>query len=238
MLASPPAALPLADTVQEAIGRRLERLSPVGRQVLEAAAVLSPNLEFKLLQETAGRSGLELADGLDELLNQQLLTNGKGHQFQHDLIQQVAYLGLSPWRRQLLHQRAAEALGDFHRGGTDQVAALIARHYEMAGDSQAALGYYHKAAIAALGLYAHDEANEAKSFLQTRETLEVARNPSLVLLLELDPILSVDGMLFRLDGRIVAADAAGDHQRFLVATQEGPDSEPLHVVLNWTAELE
>jgi predicted ATPase len=62
LLVSPPADLPLPDTVQ----RRLDRLSPVARQVLEAAAVLSPDLRFELLQETAGRSAHELADGFDE----------------------------------------------------------------------------------------------------------------------------------------------------------------------------
>ncbi|HET6277870.1 MAG TPA: DPP IV N-terminal domain-containing protein, partial [Candidatus Polarisedimenticolia bacterium] len=50
--------------------------------------------------------------------------------------------------------------------------------------------------------------------------------------------LGTPRVLFRIDGRIVSFDAAGDHQRFLVATQDGPDSEPLHVVLNWTADLE
>ncbi len=39
LLASPPGALPLAETVQEAILGRLELLSPVARQVIEATAV-------------------------------------------------------------------------------------------------------------------------------------------------------------------------------------------------------
>jgi hypothetical protein len=50
--------------------------------------------------------------------------------------------------------------------------------------------------------------------------------------------LGAPRVLYRIDVRIVSFDAAGDHQRFLVATQEGPDSEPLHVVLNWTADLQ
>jgi DNA-binding SARP family transcriptional activator len=158
LLSSPPTELPLADTVQEVVGRRLDRLSSVARQVLEAAAVLSPDLHFELLQETAGRSALELADGLDELFSHQLLTNGDQHSFKHDLIRQVAYLGLSPWRRQLLHQRAAEALEQVYRGREDEVAAQIAQHYDAAGEAEAALGYFQLAAIVAQGRYAHDEA--------------------------------------------------------------------------------
>jgi len=42
--------------------------------------------------------------------------------------------------------------------------------------------------------------------------------------------------LFTLDGSIVAWDAAGDHERFLVAKRDAMSSEPLHVVLDWSAE--
>jgi len=44
--------------------------------------------------------------------------------------------------------------------------------------------------------------------------------------------------LFRVEGLIVSFDAAADHQRFLVATRAGIGSEPLRVVLNWTADLD
>jgi hypothetical protein len=35
----------------------------------------------------------------------------------------------------------------------------------------------------------------------------------------------------------VTADVTGDHERFLVATQDETVFEPLRVVLNWTAVL-
>jgi tetratricopeptide (TPR) repeat protein len=92
------------------------------------------------------------------MLTHQLLVNGEQHRFRHDLIHQVAYLGLSPWRRQLLHKRAAKALEQVHRGGEDEAAAQIAQHYDAAGEVRAALGYFHQAAIVAQGRYAHDEA--------------------------------------------------------------------------------
>ena len=107
-LASPPLELPLADTVQEAIQRRLNRLSQVGRQILEAAAVLSPDLQYQLLQDTAGRSEIEVADGLDELIERQLLIDSEPQRIRHDLITQITYQSLSPWRKRLLHRRAAE----------------------------------------------------------------------------------------------------------------------------------
>ena len=75
-LADPPDHLPLPATVQAAIERRLERLSPPARQAFEAAAVLAPDLAIDLLAQTAGRSELETAQGLDELERRQLLVGG------------------------------------------------------------------------------------------------------------------------------------------------------------------
>jgi serine/threonine protein kinase len=43
--------------------------------------------------------------------------------------------------------------------------------------------------------------------------------------------------LFTLGPKVVAIDAAGDHQRFLGATVDRVDSEPLHVILGWHAGL-
>jgi tetratricopeptide (TPR) repeat protein len=159
-LTTPPAELPLAETVQDTIRRRLGRLNPVARQLLEAAAVISPDLGFKQLQETAGRSDLETADGLDELVNHQLLIYEDQYLFNHDLINQVAYLGLSPWRRRLLHRRAADVLLDIylHKQKDDEFAAQIARHYDAAGEVEMAVQYYYQAGIHAWHLYAYDEA--------------------------------------------------------------------------------
>jgi len=157
ILAAPPSELPLPNTVQSAIKRRFERLSPISRQILEAAAVLYPDLNFKPLQETAGRSDLETADGLDELVKHQLLVEGDPYRFNHDLTQQVAYLRLSPWRRQLLHHRAAQALSESYPYKQDQLAPQIARHYDKAGEVDKAVQYYYQAALASRCVYAHEK---------------------------------------------------------------------------------
>jgi serine/threonine protein kinase/Tol biopolymer transport system component len=43
--------------------------------------------------------------------------------------------------------------------------------------------------------------------------------------------------LFTIDGEIVSVEATGDHRRLLVAAQESAESKPLHVVLDWPAEI-
>ncbi len=156
-LADPPEQLPLAPTVQAAIQRRLDRLSPLGRQALEAAAVLAPDMAFDLVQAAAGRSDLETAQGLDELAGRQLLVDGGALRFNHDLVRQVVYGAISPWRRRILHRRAAEAY-DARPAQGEPAWAVVAGHYEQAGDDDDAIRCLEQAALVARRLHAHQEA--------------------------------------------------------------------------------
>ena len=157
-LADPPERLPLAGTVQAAIQRRLERLSPLGRQVLETAAVLAPDVTLDLLAQTAGRSGLETAQGLDELARRQLLEGGEAQRFSHDLVRQAVYDQISPWRRRILHRRAAEALDGARPPRGDPAWAAVAGHYDRAAEAAEAIRCLVQAALAAQRLHAHQEA--------------------------------------------------------------------------------
>ena len=122
-------AIPIPDTVKQAVESHLEHLSPVAHQVLEAASVLLPTITFNLLTLTPGRSELETAEALDELVARQLLVeeNG-GYRFLHRIIRSVVYQGISSWRCRLLHQRAAQAL---RTTLPNELAALV-WHYQRA----------------------------------------------------------------------------------------------------------
>jgi predicted ATPase len=104
-------ALPLPDTVRAAVRARLEHLSPVARQVLEAGSALGPRFDFNVVRVTAGRREMETMDGLDELVARQLLLeHPDGYQFRHVIVREAVNRGLSLGRRRLLHRRAADAL--------------------------------------------------------------------------------------------------------------------------------
>ena len=157
-LNTPPEQLPLPETVQETIQTRLARLDPLARQILDAAAVLSPNLEPVMLSATAGRTELEVADGLDELVRCQLLIEEEEElAFRHDLLRTTVYEVLTPWRRRLLHKRAAETLAVSYRLEQGKVALQIAQHYDAAGEVEKASQYYYQAALASRSIYAHEE---------------------------------------------------------------------------------
>ncbi len=145
-IADPPADLPLPTTVREAILARASHLTAAARQVLEAAAVLDPLLDDALLQATSARSPAETVDALEELLAQQFLQIGPAAPavlaFPHRLMPQAVSEALTPWRRKLLHSRAAEALAR----AQPRNAAALARHYTEAGAWEMAVRSFEQAA--------------------------------------------------------------------------------------------
>lgn len=159
-----PDPLPVPQTIHNVIERRLSDLNAKARQVLEAAAVLNPELDFEVLRATTGRDDQEVSDGVDQLAEHQLLLlNEKGASFHHSIVQATVYAGLNPWRRRLLHKRAAEALVRLGRQRGRYLHAAVAAHFAAAGNEQIALYYYCKAAQAALS---HASARMAVEYAQ------------------------------------------------------------------------
>jgi DNA-binding SARP family transcriptional activator/predicted ATPase len=159
LLEDPPQSLPMPVSVLETVQRRVGRLNPLARQLLDAAAVLVTNLTFEVIQATTGRSDLEIADGLDELAHHQLLlVEGDGFGFQHELVKTTVYQNLTPWRRRLLNRRAGDALAVVFGRDLEPVSAQIASHYDEAGYFKSAIRYYQRAANYALRVYANHEA--------------------------------------------------------------------------------
>jgi predicted ATPase len=149
-----PADLPLPDTVRAAVTMRLERLTPMARQVLQAGAVIGRTFGHTLVYHTSGRGEVETMDGLDELVARHLLVEEAGaYHFCHEITQAVVYQELGDWRRRMLHRRAAEALELLQ---PDNVVAL-ARHFERAGESARAARYALAAGRAARSVFAHVE---------------------------------------------------------------------------------
>ncbi|MDQ2807897.1 MAG: AAA family ATPase, partial [Chloroflexota bacterium] len=138
---------------------RLDRLPDTARQVLQAAAVLEPDLEFALLRQTAGRSEEETLDALDALLAAGILLERSGrYTFSHPFVAGVVQAGLSGARRAYLHRRAAEAREAAYAGRLAPVAGRLADDYAEAGNPSRAAHYADLAAEHALRLIAPTEA--------------------------------------------------------------------------------
>lgn len=120
--------------------------------------------EFPLWMLTAVcATGEPLGPALDELRAKDFLHEVAGraepvYRFRHALIQEATYNGLLRAERRLLHGRAAWALEAAAEGRTDEVAAVLGRHFAAAGEPERALRYYEMAGDHATASFANDEA--------------------------------------------------------------------------------
>jgi tetratricopeptide (TPR) repeat protein len=139
-------------TVRDAVLARTARLSPGGRNVLDAAAVLLPPVELAILNAVAP----DADGGLEECLTARMLvaTTG-GVAFRHEL-SRLAEGSLSPDAKVALHSQALAALAA--RPDSHAETALMAHHAEGAGDAGAVLRFAPAAARAAAAAGAHREA--------------------------------------------------------------------------------
>src|SRR5882724_5167831 len=149
----------IPQSVKEAIGHRLDRVSPECNDVLRASAVLGKVFTFEELVAALQQNEDALLDALDEAVGAQLIASGSGDSFTftHDKIREVLYEELNPIRRRRLHRHAAEGLEQNQHKFACAVEKL-AHHYIQAGDHERGLEYAKQAAVQAELVFAFDEA--------------------------------------------------------------------------------
>lgn len=187
--------LAIPQSVKEAIGRRLDRLSEPAADALRTAAVLGKLFSFRELAAVVASSEDTLLDALDEAEAAQLIrtdagaplaeSHGDGFAFTHDKIREVLYEEINPIRRRRLHQRIGEALERLHATGDAASSAHaqdLAYHFMQAGDLTRSLTHLRHAAAAAERVFAHDE---ALAFLrQARDAAETLQRADDIAMLD------------------------------------------------------
>jgi hypothetical protein len=118
-------------TLQQSLMARLDRLGPA-REVAQIGSVIGRDFSYSLLRAVAALEDAQLHAALDRLAEADiLLVQGvppeSDYRFKHALIQDAAYENLLKSRRQLLHQRAAEALRDFSAASEPELLRWVAR---------------------------------------------------------------------------------------------------------------
>ena len=149
----------IPQSVKEAIGNRLDRVSQNCNEVLRVSAILGKVFTFAELAAAAEQNEDVLLDALDEAVNAQLIAaeSGESFSFTHDKIREVLYDELNPIRRRRLHRHVAEAL----KGNSQKFCCPVeklAHHYIQAGDHEQGLHYAKQAAAEAVRVFAFDEA--------------------------------------------------------------------------------
>ncbi|MGQ0465963.1 MAG: ATP-binding protein [Sporichthyaceae bacterium] len=129
----PPADVP--EGIRALLERRLDRLAPATRTVLDAAAVAGPTFPFRLVRRLVDLSEDAVLDALDEARRAALIVDGGDEfLFAHDLIRQALLAGLSSARRRRAHHRTAEAMAEVFADEFDEHAAEMVHQLDAADD--------------------------------------------------------------------------------------------------------
>jgi class 3 adenylate cyclase len=132
-------------TLQATIAARIDRLGPNAKRTLSAAAVIGSRFGLDLLTLL----GVEpaVADLVAaQLIDQVRFTGQPEYVFHHPLIRAVAYESQLKSDRAEMHRRLASAIEQGDPDSVGENAALIAEHFEAAGDLHAAFGWHMRAA--------------------------------------------------------------------------------------------
>ena len=141
----------IPETLAGLLMQRIDVLSPAARSVAAIAAVAGRRFNSALLGDSAAgplaeleESGIVLPDG------------GAGHsyRFHHALVHDAIYDSLLAADRRRLHGEVGARLARQFAGHEMEVAEDLARHFEAAGDTDAAVHYTYLAGTKALQLFA------------------------------------------------------------------------------------
>jgi class 3 adenylate cyclase/tetratricopeptide (TPR) repeat protein len=146
--AAPVEEIALPETVQAVLASRIDRLSQRDKDVLQAAAVVGRDVPTELLRVVVDLPGPDLAASLERLATAELLgpAGPPGEcAFRHPLTQEVAYRTQLLDRRRRTHGGVARALLAIHGSAAPTHAALLAHHFEEAGEHLEAARWHEHA---------------------------------------------------------------------------------------------
>src|SRR5437016_1992439 len=147
-LAAPIEEITLPETVQAVLASRIDRLADRDKDVLQAAAVVGRDVPIELLRTVVDLPASELAASLERLSTAELLGPAESpgeHAFRHPLAQEVAYRTQLLDRRRETHAAIARALLTIHSAEVATHAALLAHHFEEAGERLEAARWHEQA---------------------------------------------------------------------------------------------
>ncbi|MGQ0571172.1 MAG: helix-turn-helix transcriptional regulator [Armatimonadota bacterium] len=140
-------------TVHDAVLARASRLSRAARHVLDAASMIPPRVERRLLGHLLPDSELSLDECTAAGM---LVTETETLRFRHELARRAIEEAVTPEQRRRLHRRILE----FLESEGEMEEARLAYHAEAAGISEAVLRHAAAAARQAVAKGAHRQAFE------------------------------------------------------------------------------
>ena len=141
-------SIDVPSTVQSVIAARIDRLSPDEKSALNAAAVIGSRFDVDELRALLPEAATQVLDDLvaTELIDQIEIVPAPRYQFRHPLVRSVCYESQLRSTRAASHKRLAESIEQRRGEAAEQDAALIARHFEAAGELASAYSWYMRSA--------------------------------------------------------------------------------------------
>ena len=165
--------------VQSVVAARLALLSEEARAAAEVAAAVGRDFRFDILAEASDLEEDVLVRALDELWRRHIVRVQADERwdFSHDRIREVAYSGIGPARRRLIHRRIAQGMELLFAGRLDEVSASIGAHLDRGGQPARAVPFLERAAAVATHVSANEEAIRCLMHaLSLLETLPAGRD--------------------------------------------------------------
>ncbi|MDB4876780.1 MAG: diguanylate cyclase [Gemmatimonadetes bacterium] len=140
--------------------RRLDRLSPEARKILNTAAVIGRVFDIDLAIAAGAGGEDEILDALDEAIAHAVIeplaevAAGTKFSFTHGLLVDAVRRSINPRRVARIHEKVGAAMEE----RCPESVAEIAVHFDRAGNAQKAYHHATAAGSAALAVYAHAEA--------------------------------------------------------------------------------
>jgi tetratricopeptide (TPR) repeat protein len=137
--------------VQAVLAARIDRLAAREKTVLQAAAVIGKEFSQQILERVVELGAQEIEEVLRDLVAGEFVYEQEPYPepiyaFKHPLTQEVAYGSQLTERRARVHAAVARATVEHYPERLDERAALVARHWEAAGERLEAAGWYARAA--------------------------------------------------------------------------------------------
>ena len=126
-------------TVQAVLAARIDRLPEREKAVLQSASVIGREFSEPVLRQVTGLPEHELGEALSalraaELVYEKSLYPEAEYAFKHPLTEEVAYRSQLGKRRARVHASVADAITELYPERHEELAGLLANHWEQARD--------------------------------------------------------------------------------------------------------
>jgi class 3 adenylate cyclase/tetratricopeptide (TPR) repeat protein len=150
-LGKPAEEIAVPATVQSVLAARIDRLPDREKQVLQTASVIGKKFSEPILRRVIEIGNGELPAALHgltsaEFLYEEALYPQAEYAFKHPLTWEVAYRSQLAERRARIHGGVARVMEELGEGKLGERAALLAYHWEHAGDARQAAKWHRRAA--------------------------------------------------------------------------------------------